>query len=162
MRFSLSLTQQQTGGPGDGYISILNNSNDAGGTGGTSYFNEDRVRLIAYSSKELVNEDYRFATKPFVLKATGDQRMAGESNLEQYNGFVVIYEQIDYCCQETYHCVVVNSDDLENADVLCVCSSNSFQPKACASIGKCVLYAKLYTLSVLHTYRVVNYLEEKV
>lgn len=87
--------------------------------------------MIAFSSKPIESGGYSFAGQT----GTSDQQKS-ETNLGQYDGFVVIYEQIDYCCQESYPCVVVNSDELENANVLCACSFSSFQPGSCASIGK--------------------------
>ena len=119
------------GGGGDGYRTGTG-LNDAGGTGGTSYYNKNRIHLIAFSSKPIESGGYSFASQ---ISQTGSQQKT-ELNLDQYDGFVVIYEQIDYCCQGAYPCVVVNSDELENANVLCACTFSSFQPGSCPSIGE--------------------------
>lgn len=99
--------------------------------------------MIAFSSTPITTEDYSFATKIGSNKLKENQTTVQlfeseyqKFDLEEQNGFMVIYEQLDYCCQETYPCVVINSDELENANVLCVCSSNTFQPNSCSSNGK--------------------------
>lgn len=104
--------------------------------------------MVSFSTSPIENEDYNFATGKEanlknLKKSTNNQSLDHQTDLiktkssfidqkQQFNGFVVIYSQIDDCCGGKDPCVAVNSDEL-NDNFLCACSESLFTPDSCPS-----------------------------